>query len=81
MAQTKKYDQTVHILHDVNKHIKAIEGLCAADQKHTAGEYAKEIGKILKPLIPVQYTENQILNILLIDKEAAMNSLHEGKTR
>lgn len=72
MAQTKKYDQTVHILHDVNKHIKAIEGLCAADQKHTAGEYAKEIGKVLKPLIPVQYTENQILNILLIDKEAAM---------
>lgn len=68
----KKYDQTVHILHDVNKHIKAIEGLYGAEQGNTAGEYAAEIRELLKPLIPVQYTENPILNILLTDKESVM---------
>lgn len=72
LIQTKKYDQTTKILHDVNKHIKAIEGLYGAEQEHTAGEYAKEIGDMLKPLIPVHYTENPILNILLTDKEAIM---------
>lgn len=72
LSQTKKYDQTVRILHDVNKHIKAIEGLCITDHEDIAGEYAKEIGDILKPLIPVQYTENQILNILLTDKATIM---------
>ena len=72
LTQTKKYDQTVHILHDVNKHIKAIEGLYGAEQGNTAGEYAAEIRELLKPLIPVQYTENPILNILLTDKESVM---------
>ena len=72
LTQTKKYDQTVQILHDVNKHIKAIEGLYGAEQGNTAGEYAAEIRELLKPLIPVQYTENPILNILLTDKESVM---------
>ena len=83
LTQTKKYDQTVHILHDVNKHIKAIEGLYGAEQGNTAGEYAAEIRELLKPLIPVQYTENPILNILLTDKESVMRekryfSNHKG---
>lgn len=72
LTQTKKYDQTVQILHDVNKHIKALEGLYGAEQENAAGEYATEIREMLKPLIPVQYTENPILNILLTDKEAVM---------
>ena len=72
MTQTKKYDQTVHILHDVNKHIIAIEGLYGAELGNTAGEYAAEIRELLKPLILVQYTENPILNILLTDKESVM---------
>lgn len=72
LTQTKKHDQTVQILHDVNKHIKALEGLYGAEQENTAGEYATEIREMLKPLIPVQYTENPILNILLTDKEAIM---------
>ena len=37
-----------------------------------ASEYANKIGDLLKPLIPVQYTENPILNILLTDKEIIM---------
>ena len=43
-----------------------------AEQGNTAGEYAAEIRELLKPLIPVQYTENPILNILLTDKESVM---------
>ena len=43
-----------------NKHIKAIEGLYGAEQEKTAGEYATKIRELLKPLIPVQYTENPI---------------------
>ena len=35
-------------------------------------EYATKIRELLKPLIPVQYTENPILNILLTDKESVM---------
>lgn len=72
LAQAKKYDKTVQILHDVKKHIKAIEDLYTADQRGMASEYANKIGDLLKPLIPVQYTENPILNILLTDKETIM---------
>lgn len=72
LAQAKKYDKTVQILHDVKKHIKAIEDLYTSDQESMAGEYANKIGDLLKPLIPVQYTENPILNILLTDKETIM---------
>ena len=71
-AQNRKYEQTVHILHDVKKHIRAIEGLCGTGEENTAGAYAREIGKLLKPLVPVRYTENPILNILLTDKEVVM---------
>lgn len=72
LEQTKKYDKTVQILHDVTKHIKAIEDLYIAGQAQTAGEYMNEIGGLLKPLIPTPYTENPILNILLTDKEMIM---------
>ncbi len=72
LEQTKKYDKTVQILHDVNKHIKTIEELYMAGQAQTAGEYMNEIGGLLKPLIPTQYTGNPILNILLTDKEMIM---------
>ena len=72
LAQAKKYDKTVQILHDVKKHIKAIEDLYTSDQESMAGEYANKIGDLLKPLIPVRYTENPILNILLTDKETIM---------
>ena len=40
LAQTEKYSQTVRILHDVDKHIRAIENLYGTEREHTAGEYA-----------------------------------------
>lgn len=72
LAQTKKYEKTVQILHDVKNHIKAIQNLYADGQENTAGRYANEIGELLKPLIPRRYTGNPILDILLADKEAVM---------
>lgn len=69
LAQGRKYETTVQILHDVKKHISAIQNLYTADQENMAGEYANEIGEMLKPLIPVSYTDNPILNFLLTDKE------------
>ena len=42
------------------------------EREHTAGEYAEAIRSTLAPLIPISYTENPILNILLTDKNAVM---------
>ena len=72
LAQTEKYNQTIRILHDVDKHIRAIENLYGTEREHTAGEYAEAIRSTLAPLIPISYIENPILNILLTDKNAVM---------
>lgn len=70
LAQEQKYNATVHILHDVDRHINGIEALYANDRKGEATEYVKEIKNMLEPLIPVKYTGNPILDILLTDKAA-----------
>ena len=72
LTQTEKYNATIQILHDVNKHIKAIEELYLSNQGKMATEYTKKINDTLKPLIPVRYTGNPILDILLTDKYAIM---------
>lgn len=69
-AQEHKYQATVQILHDVDKHVKNIETLYAGGDNAKAAEYAQEINTLLKPLIPVKYTGNPILDILLTDKAA-----------
>ena len=68
----KNIIKTIRILHDVDKHIRAIENLYGTEREHTAGEYAEAIRSTLAPLIPMSYTENPILNILLTDKNAVM---------
>lgn len=70
LAQEQKYNATVHILHDVDKHIKSIEQLCAIGENVETTEYVKEIKNMLEPLIPIKYTGNPILDILLTDKAA-----------
>lgn len=72
LSQTRKYEKTVQILHDVKKHIKAIEDLYTTERGQEAKNYANQIREMLKPLIPVEYTGNPILNILLTDKETVM---------
>ncbi len=66
--QTENYDSTLKVLHDVNKHIKMIEDLFAAGKATTAAEYTWQINDMLSPLIPIRYTKNPILDILLTDK-------------
>lgn len=68
-AQEGKYNESVNILHDVNKHLKMIEEIYESDNQTKAKEYAKEIEQMLKPLVVHQYTDNLILNILLNDKK------------
>ncbi|MDE6626449.1 MAG: GHKL domain-containing protein [Lachnospiraceae bacterium] len=68
LMQEQKYNATVHILHDVDKHVKSIEKLYAIGENGQATEYVKEIKNMLEPLIPIKYTGNPILDILLTDK-------------
>ena len=72
LLQTEKYNNTLRILHDVNKHIKVIEELYETDQGKTAAAYTKHINDMLKPLMPTQYSGNPILDILLTDKAMDM---------
>ena len=67
--QREKYRQSIEILHDVSKHIRSIEELYNAGEKEQALQYTKEIDAILKPLIPAEYSDNPMLNILLSDKK------------
>lgn len=68
LVQEQKYNATVHILHDVDKHVKSIENLCVSGKTGEAAEYVKDIRNMLEPLIPIKYTGNPILDILLTDK-------------
>ena len=69
LQQEKKHNKTVQVLHDVNKHVKAIEQLYSNGKIELANEYTGEITTILKPLIPVKYTGNPLLDIILTDKK------------
>lgn len=68
--QEQKYHRTVQILHDVNKHIRLIQQLYGNGDIENATTYTTQIEDMLKPLIPIKYTGNPILDILLTDKEA-----------
>ncbi len=67
--QQEQYRQSVAVLHDVSRHIRSIENLYQAGEGEQALRYAKEIDSILKPLVPVEYSDNPMLNILLTDKK------------
>lgn len=58
--QEKNYRESVNILHDVDKHITAIEKLMDENNKNIAITYTKEISAILKQLIPQQLTNHPI---------------------
>ncbi len=73
LEQEKKYNKTVQILHDVNKHITTIEQLYANGNIENANEYTRKIVETLKPLIPTRYIGNPILDILLTDKKILAN--------
>ncbi|MCI9009098.1 MAG: GHKL domain-containing protein [Lachnospiraceae bacterium] len=66
--QKEKYAMAVSILHDVDKHIKMMESLYQEELKREAFEYVGKINEMLRPLIPLDYTNNPTLNCLLSDK-------------
>lgn len=74
VLQEEKYEESIKILHDVNKHLKMIKEIYETDKANEASKYASEIEQILKPLIIHQYTNNPILNILLNDKKRYASS-------
>ena len=73
VKQEQKYNKTLGLLHDVNKHIKSIEQLYLNGNTEIAAEYTKQISGMLKPLIPVKYTGNPLLDILLADYISIMD--------
>ena len=72
LRQEQRYHATVRVLHDVDKHTKAMEQLYSGGNVQAAMEYSGQISGMLKPLIPVRYTGNPILDILLSDKAEAL---------
>ena len=66
--QENKFHESLSILHDVDKHIRTIEKLYISKNIEEAVSYTKDISNLLKPLVPIQYTNSPILNILLKDK-------------
>lgn len=72
VRQEQKYNRTVAILHDVDKHMKLVERLCMNGEIENAKEYAAQVGSMLQPLVPIKYTGNPILDILLTDRREIM---------
>ena len=73
--QREKYGKSIEILHDVSKHIRSIEELYRAGVTDKAMEYTRQIGGILKPLVPEEYSDNPMLNILIADRKQAAESM------
>lgn len=70
-----KYEKSLSILHDVSKHIRSIETLYHAGKTEEALAYTKEIDGILKPLLPIRYSDNPMFDILLMDKKQTAEKL------
>ena len=73
--QREKYGKSIEVLHDVSKHLRSIEELYKAGMTDKAMEYTRQIGGILKPLVPEEYSDNPMLNILLADRKQAAESI------
>lgn len=67
--QEEKYNESIKILHDVNKHLQMMENIYQTNQKDLAKTYTQEISQMLLPLTLQEYTNNPILNVLLNDKK------------
>ncbi len=65
--QKETYTRALSVLHDVKKHINVIETLYRENRRE-ALDYTRQINEMLKPLMPMRYVNNPILNCLLIDK-------------
>lgn len=63
-----QYRESLSIIHDVKRHIRAIEELYEQRENETAVEYAVTISTIFDDFKMNEYTSNRVLNIILNDK-------------
>ncbi|WP_124067470.1 sensor histidine kinase [Clostridium sp. E02] len=68
-GQEEKYNESIKILHDVNKHLNMIKNMYEAREDDLAIGYTQKISQMLLPLALEDYTNNPILNVLLNDKK------------
>lgn len=64
----QQYRESLSILHDVKRHIRAIEELYRHKESETAAEYSKKISYKLDSFRLNEYTDNRMLNIIFNDK-------------
>jgi len=64
----QQYRESLSILHDVKRHIRAIEELYYHKENEAAAEYSKKISCKLDSFRIDEYTDNRMLNIILNDK-------------
>jgi sensor histidine kinase regulating citrate/malate metabolism len=64
----QQYRESLSILHDVKRHIQAIEDLYQHKENETAAEYSQKISHKLDSFRLNEYSENRMLNIILNDK-------------
>lgn len=74
LNQEEKYNESIKILHDVNKHLDIIKDTYKLNRIEDAEKYADEINKILEPLVLKQYTNNPTLDIILNDRKRCANT-------
>ena len=63
-----QYRESLSIIHDVKRHIRAIEELYYHKENETAKEYSIAISSRLNAFYLNEYTNNRVLNIILNDK-------------
>ncbi|MFV0344584.1 MAG: GHKL domain-containing protein [Anaerocolumna sp.] len=63
-----QYRDSLSIIHDVKKHMRAIEELYEQRELNSAKEYAATISSILDDFQLNEYSSNRVLNIILNDK-------------
>lgn len=69
VAENEKYQQSMLVLHDINKHLNMITSLEKGNESGQAKVYTEQISGMLKKIVPEQYTDQPILNILLLERK------------
>lgn len=64
----QQYRESLSILHDVKRHIRAIEELYRHKEDETAAEYSEKIRHKLDSFKLNEYSQNRMLNIILNDR-------------
>lgn len=63
-----QYRESLSIIHDVKRHIRAIEDLYNYKESDIAKEYSEKLSTKLEAFQVNEYTDNRVLNIILNDK-------------